>query len=564
MIRERKRSVSGGYWVGDVLWQPIGPYKMRIAFALPCLLGLLGMMAVGAALQAAEQALSQEEIANQKKEVAAKVDDNAKLAQVIVDSVFSFAELGFQEFETSKYLTKVLEEKGFTIQTGQSGVPAAWTATWTRGEGGPVIALGSDIDCVPKASQMPGVAWHKPMVEGGPGHGEGHNSGQAVNIVAALAIQDWMEKNDVAGTLMLWPGVAEELLGTKAYFVRDGMFKGVDAVIFTHVGSNYNVSWGRANGTGMISVEYTFHGESAHSAGAPWRGRSALDGVDLMNIGWNLRREHLQPTQRSHFVITNGGDQPNVVPSLASVWYFVREVDAANVLKNFEILNTIAEAAAMMSDTTVEREIVGSAYPRHFNRPMAEAAYANIQAVGLPQWDDKDQAFAKAVQATVGASQSGLPTKVGTISEPSRIPISGGSDDIGEVSWVVPTITLYYPSNIPGLPGHNWSNAMAMATPIAHKGVVAGAKVVAMTVLDLFAEPNLLADAKTYFTEVQKKKDKYTPFISDKDKPTITRNAEKMAEFRPKQKEFYYDADRYDTYLQQLGISWPTLTPPEK
>ena len=332
----------------------------------------------------APNAAQVERIAELKKRAIEGVEARAKLAQEMNDSIFSFGELAFQEFETSKYITDILEKNGFTVQRNVAGLPTGWVAKW--GSGGPVIALGSDIDCIPKASQKPGVAYREAMIEGAPGHGEGHNSGQALNVVAALALKEIMERDKIPGTIMLWPGVAEELLGGKAYMVRDGVFNGVDAVLFTHVGNNLQTAWGQPNGTGMVSVQYTYSGESAHSAQAPWRGRSALDGVELMNIGWNMRREHLRPEQRSHYVIPDGGDQPNVVPSVATVWYFIREQDFENIRKNFEIANTISEAAAKMTDTTVTRQVIGTAAPRHFNKPIAEAAYANIQQVGLPQW----------------------------------------------------------------------------------------------------------------------------------------------------------------------------------
>ena len=249
----------------------------------------------------------------------------------MVDKVFSFAELGFQEKETSKYLTDILAENGFEITHGISGVPTAWLAKW--GSGKPVIAIGSDLDCIPKASQYPGIAYHKPIIEGAPGHGEGHNSGNPLNILAAVAVKEVMEKEGLSGTLVLWPGVAEELVGTKAYFTRDGYFDDFDLCIFTHVGNNLGVSYGQARGTGLISVEYTFEGEAAHAAGAPWRGRSAADAVELMNIGWQYQREHLDPLHRSHSVINNGGDQPNVVPSKASIWYYFRHVNLAGILE---------------------------------------------------------------------------------------------------------------------------------------------------------------------------------------------------------------------------------------
>ncbi|PWG02213.1 amidohydrolase [Sphingosinicella humi] len=498
-----------------------------------------------------------------KKSAVAGVEARAKLAQEINDSVFSFGELGLHEVETSRYLTQLLEEKGFTVERGVAGLPTGWVARWTNGTGGPVIALGSDIDGIPKASQKPGIPWHDPLVAGAPGHGEGHNSGQAVNIVAALAVKELMEKHDIAGTLLLWPGVAEELVAGKAFMVRDGVFEDVDAVLFTHVGNNLETSWGQSSGTGLVSVEYTFKGNSAHSAGAPWRGRSALDAVELMNIGWNMRREHLRPEQRSHYVITDGGDQPNVVPSVASVWYYFREQDFEGIRENFETGNEIAEGAAKMTGTTVARRIVGTAAPRHFNRPIAEAAYVNIKAVGLPQWTQDEQAFAKLVQKNVGADEiEGLATELEELEAPEEEPKSGGSDDIGDVSWIVPTITVRYPSNIPELPGHHWSNAIAMATPIAHKGVVAGAKVVAMTTLDLLTKPKLREAAWDYFNTVQTKDQKYVPMLGAEDKPALEINADIMAEYAPKLREYYYDPSRYPTYLDQLGIEFPVLEMP--
>ena len=189
-----------------------------------------------------------------KAEAVSSIDSLAKLNQEIIDSLFSFAELGFQEFETQRYLTEILEQNDFEVELGIAGIPSAWWASWGSGE--PVIALGSDVDGIPRASQMPGVAFRQPMIEGAPGHGEGHNSGQAVNIVAALAVKEIMESKGLPGTIVIWPGIAEELLGTKAWYARDGLFEGVDAVLFTHVSNNLSVSWGRARGTGREAKAY--------------------------------------------------------------------------------------------------------------------------------------------------------------------------------------------------------------------------------------------------------------------------------------------------------------------
>ena len=497
-----------------------------------------------------------------KAEAVSSIDSLAKLNQEIIDSLFSFAELGFQEFETQRYLTEILEQNDFEVELGVAGIPSAWWASWGSGE--PVIALGSDVDGIPRASQMPGVAFRQPMIEGAPGHGEGHNSGQAVNIIAALAVKEIMERKGLPGTIIVWPGIAEELLGTKAWYARDGLFEGVDAVLFTHVSNNLSVSWGRARGTGLVSVEYLFDGVAAHGAGDPWKGRSALDAVELMNIAWNYRREHLHPLQRSHYVISNGGDQPNVVPSSASVWYFIREVTAGGIRNNFSTLHQIAEGASLMTDTSMSRRIVGAAYPRHFNRPIALAMDENIKKIGLPSWSEDDQQFAKALQTLMGAEEpEGLATELAGITPDLEQPISGGSDDIGDISWNVPTVTLRYPSNVRGLQGHHWSSAMAMATPIAHKGAITGAKVIASTMLDLVSNDTLVEEAQNYFNDVQTAEEQYRPFISPDDPPAIDKNQDIMAKFKPMLEELYYDADRFETYLDQLGIDYPQLTPTE-
>jgi aminobenzoyl-glutamate utilization protein B len=494
-----------------------------------------------------------------RADLMGEIDRMKKQIQVMNDMIFSFAELGFQEFETSKYLTGILEKEGFTIEHGIAGVPTAWMATW--GSGKPVIALGSDIDCIPQASQKPGVAWHDPLIEGAPGHGEGHNSGQAVNIAAALAVKRIMQREHIPGTIKIWPGVAEEDLGTKAYYVRAGYFKGVDAALFAHVGDNLQVLWGDAGQSGMVSVEYMFKGESAHAAGAPWRGRSALDAVELMDVGWNFRREHLRLQQRSHYVITNGGDQPNVVPQTASVWYYFRELDYPHIKELWQIGDDMAKGAALMTNTEFTERVLGSAWPVHGNKPVAEDMYANIKQVGLPVWDEKDQALAKAVQRELKVDGQGLATKIGELRtpKPEEERMGGGSDDIGDICWTVPTVTLNYPSNIPHLPGHNWSNAITMATPIAHKGDVAGAKVQALTLFDLITNHKLVQDAWEYFDNVQTKTIKYQPLIRPQDKPAIWLNEKTMANYRERMKKLYYDPSKYDTYLEQLGIKYPTL-----
>ncbi len=451
-----------------------------------------------------------------KQEAATEVDKLQTLIQQMVDQIFSFSELGFQEYETSRYVTGILQKNGFQVEHGVAGVPTAWVATY--GNGKPVIAFITDIDCIPRASQKPGVAYHDPIVEGAPGHGEGHNSGMAVNVTAALVLKKLMDEHHIAGTIKLFPGVAEELLGTKAFYVRAGLFKDVDIVLGAHVQSEFATSYSTGNGhwSGLVSVQYSF-------------------------------------------VIINGGDQPNVVPSEAAVWYYFRELDYPHIKDLYELGNMMAESAAKMTGTTVDHKLVGSAWPPFLNKVVAETQQKNIEAVGMPKWSEADQTLAKGLQKEIGAKVEGLKEKIEPLKEPEKNPPGGGSDDIGDISWNAPMVYLMYPANIPNLPGHSWVNGVAMATPIAHKGSTAGAKVQAMTALDFFLQPQLVQDAWDYFRNVQTKDVHYETFLSPDDKPAIEMNKEKMEKFLPQLKKYYYDPAHFKTYLDQLGIQYPTV-----
>ena len=492
-----------------------------------------------------------------KQEAFQRLDGMRKLAQVMVDTVFSFGELGFQEVETSQYLTGLLREHGFRVETGVADIPTAWVASW--GSGKPVIGFLADIDALPGLSQKPGVAYHAPLIEGAPGHGEGHNGGQPANVLAAVVLKDLMEQHGIPGTLRLYPGVAEELLAAKAHYVRAGLFRDVDLVLGCHVDCQFSTSYGQGGpNAGLLSVLYQFHGKTAHAGTNPWEGRSALDAVELMDAAWDMKREHLRPQQRSHRVVVDGGEQPNIVPAEASVWYFFREMDRPRVLELYELGNTMARAAASMAGVTETQRVLGAAWPMHFNKVVAEVEQKNIELVGMPVWTEADQALARALQKEIGAKQEGLRTSVKPLGPPPEQQ-GGGSDDIGDVSWTLPTVYLRYPANIPNLPGHNWANAVAMATPIAHKGVLAAAKVQAATALDFLVGPELVQQAWTYFRDVQTKELKYTPLLGPEDRPAIDWNRDKMERFRPAMRKYYYDAAHYETYLDQLGVQYPTL-----
>lgn len=493
-----------------------------------------------------------------KQAAAEMTDARQKFAQVMVDSIFSFSELGYQETETSNYITGILEKEGFQITRGVAGMPTAFVASW--GSGKPVIGFMADIDGLPETSQKPGVAYHDPLIKGGPGHGEGHNAGQALTVTAALVVKALMQKHNIPGTLRIYPGVAEEQLGSRNYMVTAGLFKDLDAMLSAHISNGFGTNWGGGSNTGLVSTIYSFHGRSAHSAGSPWAGRSALDAVELMNIGWNYRREHLRLDQRSHYVVVNGGNQPNVVPSEASVWYYFRERDYEHIKQLHDLGTTIAKAAAMMTDTTMTERIMAATWPGHFNRPIAEAMQANIQQVGMPVWSADDQSLAKGLQTEMKSKAEGLKTTVNKLENAAteRAPGGGGSDDISEVSWNVPTVVLRYPGNIPNIVGHHWSSGVAMATPIAHKGTVAGAKAQAMTALDLLLKPELLKAAKDYFAE-QTKTTKWVSLVPEGVQPPIELNKDKMEKVAPDLKKLRYDPSKYGTYMEQLGIKYPTV-----
>jgi aminobenzoyl-glutamate utilization protein B len=259
--------------------------------------------------------------------------------------------------------------------------------------------------------------------------------------------------------------------------------------------------------------------------------------------------------------VTNGGDQPNVVPRTASVWYYFRQTTYPKIKELWEIGDTMAKGAAMMTATELaSTRVLGSAWPQHFNKVVAETTWANIKRVGMPQWSEADHTLARALQKELGSREQGLTAKIGDqLPGPVTDNRGGGSDDIGDVSWTVPTVTLRYPSNIPGLPGHNWANAIAMATPIAHKGATAGAKVQAMTMIDLLTKPAVVQQAWDYFRTEQTKTMKYEPLIRPEDKPAIELNRAIMERYRPEMRKYYYDPSRYKTYLEQLGIEYPTV-----
>lgn len=447
---------------------------------------------------------------------------------IISDAIWSYAELGMQEFKSSGILIKTLEEEGFTVEKGVAGMPTCFVASW--GSGKPVIGVLGEFDALPMLSQKALRPSQDPIIEGAPGHGCGHNMMGTAAIAAAIAVKRSMELHNIQGTIRFYGSPAEETLISRPYMVRAGVFSDVDAVIDNHASSDLATSYG-VNGSAMISVVFTYKGKTAHAAGAPWTGRSALDGVELMNVATNYLREHLFYTQRLHYVVTEGGEAPNVVPDKASVWYYVRNSDE-RLEEMYKRVLDCAKGAALATGTILDTvRVLTAIHQRHSNKGLAEAIHRNIELVGMPEWTENEQSFAKSLQKELGAKETGYPLKTKELKPPSSVFTGGGSSDVGEVTLVAPTATLNFPGVVPGAIGHHWSTVAGNYGTAAWKGLNAGAKVIAATALDLITKPKLLEEIKSEFAEYSKDHP-YKSFLPEGAKPPLDLNKDLMNKYR--------------------------------
>lgn len=461
------------------------------------------------------------------------IERNRQAIALTGDKIFYFGELGMQEHETAALLTRILETAGFRVERGIAGMPTAFCATW--GEGAPIVAIVTEYDSVPDNSQAAGVAEQRAIVEGAPGHCEGHNLNASVLVGAALAAKAAMERFTLPGTLKVFGGPAEEQLISRPYMVRDGWFDDADVVFHDHVGAEFSTGYGLSQ-QALISAVFHFHGESAHAGVAPWKGRDALDAAVLMDVSMAQYREHMQPTMSAQRVVTKGGDQPNVLPRHASAWWFFRDASAAGAQALFARAAKIAEGAALMSDTTLEVEILSAVWPFRANRTLAELLQRNLESVGMPEWTEDEHELARVLQRKVGAPAEGLKTAVKPLAGPMRQRPS--ANDIGDISWKAPMAKLYFPGNAPGLSAHHWAAGVALAHPIGHKGAAAGAQALAGAVVDCFADPSIVADAKASFRE-EIGEVVYRPLIPAGQAPPLSLNAATMERFRARMSAFY-------------------------
>lgn len=411
-------------------------------------------------------------------------------------TLWQYSEIALREERSAAFLADVLEREGFAVERGVAGMPTAFVAEW--GEGEPTIGVLAEFDALPGIGNEP-VPRRQPRADGHPhGQGCGHNLFGAGSVGAAIALKRTLERHGLAGTVRLYGTPAEETVVGKVYMAKAGLFDDLDAALDWHPGHETEVN----NQTGQALNNFTveFHGQAAHGAFDPWNGRSALDAVELMNYGVNLMREHIEPTARIHYVIPAGGEAPNVVPDYAKVWYYVRDVDRAKVEKNYAWVLDVAAGAARATRTEHRVTLTTGVHEMLLNRPLQEALQRNLEIVGPPAYTEDDHAFARELQAFLGLEPKGLATGVDPLAGAPE-PTEGGSTDVAEVSWITPTVSLGVASAGLGLPWHSWATTASHGTPGASRAAQVAARVLALTGVDLFTDPELLASARAFYLE---------------------------------------------------------------
>ncbi len=444
-----------------------------------------------------------------KKEAFSWLDDRMAELSEINEKIWGFAEVAMEENESSELLASYLEKNGFEVTRGVADMPTAFVAIYGSGE--PVIGILAEYDALPGLSQE-SLSYKEPVKEGKPGHGCGHNIYGTASTGAAVALKEVMARKGLPGTIKLFGCPAEETVVGKVFMARDGIFNGLSSCIQWHPSSKNEVSLGSSNAMNQFEVE--FFGKTAHAAGDPWQGRSALDAIELTNIALNYLREHLKPTARIHYVIKSGGGAPNVVPDYARAWYYVRDIDRESAEKDYERVLKIIGAVAKMTETTYKIHFISGVHEMLTNRAGNEVVYSNLLLVGPPSFTEEEQAYAKEIQKNLGIEEKGLKTEI----EPFKLPErswGGGSTDVAEVSWLTPTTSLGVVYKPVGTPGHHWSAVACGGMSIGHKAMITAAKVMAATGLDFLTHPEIIKKMREEWVEKKKGKEYRSPLPAD-------------------------------------------------
>jgi aminobenzoyl-glutamate utilization protein B len=426
-----------------------------------------------------------------KRNAVASIDKHAAELTEVSDQVWRFAETALREHQSSKALADFAESKGFTVTRNVSGMPTAFVARF--GTGHPIIGILGEYDALPGVSQKP-QAEESPLVAGGAGHGCGHNLLGAASLGAALAIQEQIAAGKLRGTIVYYGTPAEEAVGGKTYMARDGVFNEVDVMFAWHPGDVSHADM--VTGQAMVDLRVEFHGHTAHAAADPWNGRSALDAAEAFTHGVNLMREHMPLSSRVHYVIADGGDVPNVVPDHAAVWIWARDQKRSEVEKLYSRLRKIAEGAALMTETQAEVKLQGGSWETLINTTGAKLLDANLRWIGTPVYTAEEDAFAKKIQAATHVPAVGMSRKIEALDEQIE---EGGSTDVGDVSWIVPTLNLTVVTSPREAPWHAWPVVATGGTSIGHKGLIVAAKTLAATMVDLYEKPQALREIRAEF-----------------------------------------------------------------
>ena len=435
------------------------------------------------------------------------IGNNKELIIEISDKIWDFAELGLIEFKSSALLADELEKHGFRVERGIAGMPTAFVATW--GEGKPVIGIMGEYDALPGLSQKR-VPWEETLEKGKPGHACGHNVHGTSGMAAAIAVKKVMEKQNRKGTIKFFGSPAEENFSGKVFMVREGYFNDVDAVISHHPSTMNDVSL--MSCLAVNSVKFHFYGKASHAGGSPEQGRSALDAVELMNIGVNYLREHVIQDARIHYVIEKGGDQPNIVPPYARSWYYVRAPERDQMEFIYNWILEIAKAAATMTRTDVKTEFIEGSYNVIPNRTISELIVKNMHKIGLPKYSEEDLKFAEEIAKTISSEMKIAQLKKSKRPRWERLvdkliddefpdpwgegEVSHGSTDVADVSWHAPTVEFSTATWVLGTPAHSWQAVAQNGVGIGHKSLVFAAKVMAATAIDLLTNEDALNKAR--------------------------------------------------------------------
>jgi len=457
-------------------------------------------------------------VAQDYQKTLQKIDANTRTYSEVARQIWNYAELGYQEVKSSALLQKMLDEDGFKITKGVAGMPTAFTAEY--GNGSPVICILGEFDALPGLSQE-AIPEHDFIVKGAPGHACGHHLFGTGSAAAAIATKDWLTKSKTKGTIRFYGTPAEEGGGGKIYFVKAGLFNDVDAVLHWHPsGAN---SADAASSLANVSAKFRFHGVSAHASASPQFGRSALDGVEAMNYMVNMLREHITMESRIHYVITEGGKAPNVVPDFAEVFYYCRHPEMQIMQKNWEWLIKAAEGAALGTQTTMDYEVINGVYNVQPNETLSKVMNKNLNLAGGYTYTADEKIFAEKIQATLEASSDLANTN---IVAPYKLEEkgTGGSTDVGDVSWVVPTAGLRTATWVPGTQAHSWQAVAAGGTSIGTKGMMIAAKTMTLTAIDLFTNPSIIVEAKEELKRRVGSGFVYKPLIGDREPPLDYRN----------------------------------------